>query len=388
MSAVPKLRFPEFDGGWIAKKLSSVAKVRGGFAFKSSDFSESGIPVVRISNLIAETGFVDVSFAVKHPEIKNAKNYIIQRGDILIALSGATTGKSCVYEESFTSYLNQRVGKFELISKSADYSFLRKLVFSDKFKGQLDSVLVAGAQPNIAPKDIENFEFAFPSLPEQQKIASFLSSLDKKIDLLRQKKDALELYKKGLMQKIFSQEIRFKQDDGSDFPDWEEVALGDVLDYEQPTKYIVNSTDYSSEHKTPVLTAGKSFILGFTDEDFGIFSENLPVIIFDDFATSSKFVDFPFKVKSSAMKILKTKRSGDKLSLIHEMIKEIRYTAENHQRHWISIFSAFNVQMPSQEEQQKIASLLSSLDAKIQKTSSQIEQMETFKKGLLQQMFV
>ena len=88
---------------------------------------------------------------------------------------------------------------------------------------------------------------------------------------------------------------------------WKEVKLGDVLDYEQPTKYIVKSTKYDDKFKTPVLTAGKSFLKGYTNETEGI-REDLPVIIFDDFTTASQFVTFPFKVKSSAMKILTTKR--------------------------------------------------------------------------------
>jgi len=86
---------------------------------------------------------------------------------------------------------------------------------------------------------------------------------------------------------------------------WNRIALGELLDYERPDKYIVSSEGYSDNYKTPVLTAGKTFILGYTNEDDGIY-KNIPVIIFDDFTTESKYVDFNFKVKSSAMKILKT----------------------------------------------------------------------------------
>ena len=100
-----------------------------------------------------------------------------------------------------------------------------------------------------------------------------------------------------MMQKIFNQEIRFKDDNGEDFGDWEEKSLGECLDYEQPTNYIVESTEYNNDYKTPVLTAGKTFILGYTNEENGVFqTDNLPVIIFDDFTTATQFVDFPFKV--------------------------------------------------------------------------------------------
>jgi type I restriction enzyme S subunit len=105
--------------------------------------------------------------------------------------------------------------------------------------------------------------------------------------------------------------LRFKEFGG----EWEEKKLKDCLDYLQPTKYLVSSTTYDDKYKTPVLTAGKTFILGFTDETNGIFKDNLPVIIFDDFTTATKFVDFPFKAKSSAMKILLAREKTNKNSV-------------------------------------------------------------------------
>ena len=146
-----------------------------------------------------------------------------------------------------------------------------------------------------------------PELEEQKKISNFLTDINQWINNLKKQKKELEKCKKGMMQKIFSQEIRFKDDNGKDFPEWEDKELGDLLEYEQPTNYIVKNTEYDDSDKTPVLTAGKSFILGYINETTGVFKDSLPVIIFDDFTTASQFVDFPFKVKSSAMKILKAK---------------------------------------------------------------------------------
>ena len=139
-----------------------------------------------------------------------------------------------------------------------------------------------------------------------------------------------------------------------DLPDgWTYVRLENVLNYEQPTEYIVESTDYRSEYKTPVLTAGKSFIIGYTNETVGIKSE-LPVIIFDDFTTDSKYVDFPFKVKSSAMKIL----TADKLLIdtkyAYYVMQTVECDHETHKRYWISEYGRTIIGLPPLNEQLKI----------------------------------
>lgn len=128
---------------------------------------------------------------------------------------------------------------------------------------------------------------------------------------------------------------------------WEMVKLEDVLDYEQPTNYIVESTKYSDEYDTPVLTAGKSFILGYTNERKGVFSaEKLPVIIFDDFTTATKLVDFPFKVKSSAMKILLAKKEKANTKFIFHIIQNIDFKPTQHKRFWISQYSQIKIPLP------------------------------------------
>ena len=243
----------------------------------------------------------------------------------------------------------------------------------------------------VNTRDVKNLKLSIPTLPEQQKIADFLGSVDEWLGNLREQKEKLESYKKGLMQKIFSQEIRFKADNGKDFPEWEEKRLGEVLDYEQPTKYIVNNTEYDDDHKTPVLTAGKSFILGYTNEVENIFNaSNQPVIIFDDFTTAKQFVDFPFKVKSSAMKILKNK--DNKIAdnrFVYGVMQRTRFAlGEEHKRFWISEYSKIKIGLPSLAEQQKIADFLTSIDNLINLKQQQIAQAEGWKKGLMQGLFM
>ena len=169
--------------------------------------------------------------------------------------------------------------------------------------------------------------------------------------------------------------------------EWEKRPLGDFLDYLQPTNYLVTSTLYDDEFKTPVLTAGKTFILGYTDETTGIFAENLPIIIFDDFTTAVQYVDFPFKAKSSAMKILLPKGDAS-IKFFYESIQNINYISGAHQRHWISIFSKIKVPVPKNYlEQQKIASCLSSLDELITAQKEKLELLKNHKKGLMQNLF-
>ena len=135
---------------------------------------------------------------------------------------------------------------------------------------------------------------------------------------------------------------------------WPAVALGDILDYEQPTKYIVNSVEYDDKYKTPVLTAGKTFILGHTNEKEGIFQKGLPVIIFDDFTTAIKLVDFPFKVKSSAMKILRAKRDMVDIKFTFYSMQRIAFMAGQHKRYWISEYSKIKITLPPLDVQKEI----------------------------------
>jgi len=147
---------------------------------------------------------------------------------------------------------------------------------------------------------------------------------------------------------------------------WEEKELGEVLDYEQPRKYIVNSKNYSSKYKTPVLTAGKTFILGNTNEKNNIFpTDKLPVIIFDDFTTAIQFVDFPFKVKSSAMKILHVKKDIANIRYLFHLMQTIKINHATHKRYWISEYSKIQIPLPPLSEQKKIVAKLESVLAKI-----------------------
>lgn len=161
--------------------------------------------------------------------------------------------------------------------------------------------------------------------------------------------------------------------------------LGELVGYEQPTKYIVHSTEYSNHFETPVLTAGQSFILGYTNEKFDIYpaSENDPVIIFDDFTTSFHWVDFPFKVKSSALKILRPKTKFANFKYIHYAMQCIGFVPGEHTRHWISKYSLFTIPVPPIEVQEEIVRILDSFSDYAAELQARKQQYEYYRNLLL-----
>ena len=166
---------------------------------------------------------------------------------------------------------------------------------------------------------------------------------------------------------------------------WISTELSNLLDYERPDLYIVESDNYKTEG-TPVLTANKSFILGYTDEKNNIYSR-VPVIIFDDFTTEKKYVDFSFKVKSSAIKVLKPK-GNNVLKFVFELMNTINFEAKEHKRYYISTYQKLFVYVPKDvREQQKIADCLFSIDELIDAESRKLSALEKYKKGLLKKLF-
>ena len=171
---------------------------------------------------------------------------------------------------------------------------------------------------------------------------------------------------------------------------WTEYELGELLSYEQPTPYIVESTDYSDKYKTPVLTAGKSFIIGYTNETTGIY-DKLPVIIFDDFTTSTQYVNFSFKVKSSAMKILTANTDLVLPKYIFWRMQLIEFDHSTHKRYWIQQYSKKRVKIPSIPEQKKIIAkieeLFSELDNNIETLQNTKQQLAVYRQAVLKEAF-
>ncbi len=382
---IPSLRFSDFKDNWEMKKLEDVAKFSKGKGISKADINEFGkTECIRYGELYTYYNEV-ISEAKSRTNIDVAKLVLSEINDVIIPASGETqidiATASCVIKSGVA------LGGDLNIIKTENNGVFLSYYLNNKKKLEIANLAQGISVVHLYSKQLATLQINFPSITEQNKIALFLTTVNDKLKQLKKKKELLEQYKKGVMQQIFSQELRFKNDKGINYTNWENKTLGDVLDYIQPTKYLVSSKEYSNKYKTPVLTAGKTFILGYTNETKNIFNENLPVIIFDDFTTATQFVDFPFKAKSSAMKILVAKDSVN-IKFIYETMQMLRYEIGGHERHWISKYSPLEFDLPCPEEQTKIANFLSSIDDKINAVNQQIEKTTTWKKGLLQKMFV
>lgn len=265
----------------------------------------------------------------------------------------------------------------------------------------LNTLVFGSGQPLITGTQLKELALPLPSKTEQTAIANALSDVDALISELEKLIAKKQAIKTATMQQLLTGRTRLPQfalrDDGApkgtkpselgEIPeDWEVVELGKLLAYEQPTNYLISHTKFLDEGLYPVLTAGKSFILGYTNEEHGVFT-NLPVIIFDDFTTDSKFVDFPFKAKSSAMKMLKPINKNTPLSLIYNLLNSVDYLVGDHKRHWIGEFQFLNVAIPSKEnEQTAIATILSDMDAEIQALEQRLGKTRQIKRGMMQEL--
>ena len=251
--------------------------------------------------------------------------------------------------------------------------------------------------PSLTKTSIEQIHFPLPPLTEQQRIVAEVEKWFALIDELEANKEDLKDYIKQVKSKVLDLAIHgklvpqapndepaiellkrinpnFKPCDTSHYENlpsgWCICLLEDIIDYEQPTQYIVASTDYNDEYKTPVLTAGKSFILGYTNESNGIYN-NLPTIIFDDFTTDSRLVDFPFKVKSSAMKILQVNK-GINIQYVAYFMSITRLAGNTHKRYWISEYSKIPIPIPPKEEQDRIVKIISEIENKLDSISAEL----------------
>lgn len=222
---------------------------------------------------------------------------------------------------------------------------------------------------------------------EQTKIDNIFSKLDKLIALQQRKLRYLKCLTKALRQQMFVKrehqqpQLRFAQFNRR----WNVCKIEELLDYKRPDKYIVKNTNYS-DSGTPVLTANKSFILGYSTEN-NIYNK-LPVIIFDDFTLENKFVDFPFLVKSSAIKILLAKKHFS-TRFIYELLQHTSFINEGHARHYISVVQKTKVSIPTKvEEQNKIADNFSKIEKLCKFQQNKIDELTSLKKSLLQKIFI
>ena len=334
---------------------------------------------VRATDLEQNTPLSDVKY-VDETSYKFLKKSSLYGGEVLIAKRG-DIGKVYLFKQK-TAFATLAPNLYLLKLNEQIYSsylyYYLKSINGQKALKDINASTSLGA---LYKEDVKNLCILYPPIAEQRAIAEALSDVDGLIAALDKKIAKKRLLKQGAMQQLLTGKKRLP-----DFTDkWKYVALEHLLEYEQPTKYLVQSTDYI-ESGTPVLTAGKTFILGYTAETKGIYT-NLPVIIFDDFTTDSKYVTMPFKAKSSAMKMLQLKDRRYNLRLVYELMQLIQFPLYDHQRYWISEYSKLQEYIPSDfEEQQAIATILSDMNKEIADLEAQRDKYRLLKSGMMQKL--
>jgi len=296
-------------------------------------------------------------FYVRSKTIYRSNRYLFDEESIVIPGEG---GIGDIFHYVNGKYdLHQRAYRIHFIDRLVDTKFAYHYL-SANFKKFILMKAVNATVTSIRKPMIQDFPFPLPPLPVQQEIVRIL---DKFTELTTQltaelkaeieaRKKQYEYYRDWLLSQ---EELNRLCPDGVEY-----VSIGNVVNYEQPSKYIVKSTDYSDEFSIPVLTAGQSFILGYTNEIDNIYkaSKENPVIIFDDFTGAFKWVDFPFKVKSSAIKMLTANSDIVTLRYIYHVMGNIGYSSDEHKRLWISIYSAIKIPVPPLPVQQEIVRIL------------------------------
>ena len=379
----------EIPENWVWTDIENIcSKIGSGSTPRGSNYSSKGIPFFRSQN-IYNNGLVyeDIKFISEDIHQTMIGTEVLPN-DLLLNITGGSLGRCAIVPANFQrGNVSQHVCIMRPILVVSEY--FHAFVLSSSFS---KSIKITGSGREGLPKyNLERIFFPLPPLTEQYRIVSEIEHWFALINQIEQDKLDLQEAIKQAKNKILNIAIHGKlvPQEPSDEPasellkrinpkaeitcdnahytqlpkGWAICRLEQITDYEQPTDYIVESTDYDTSYSTPVLTAGKSFIIGYTNETTGIYS-NLPCIIFDDFTTDSKLVNFPFKVKSSAMKILKVNQNVE-IDYVAIFMSITRLIGDTHKRYWISEYSKLEIPIPPQKEQKRIVFAVHSIFAKL-----------------------
>ena len=378
IAKVPNLRFPEFSEEWKEITLGDCSlSLDYGMNAAATNFDG-------INRYIRITDIDDISSKYKSdspvsPTGELEDKYLVKENDILFARTGASTGKSYLYKpDDGKLYFAGFLIRVKIDSNYYNANFIFNQTKTVSYNKWVKLMSMRSGQPGINSQEYASFKFGVPLKSEQNKIASFLSLIDERIQTQSKVIEELKLLKVTLRNKLFEQLVNEEN---------ELMLMKDILEYEQPVKYLVSNTDYFSDDSLiPVLTANKAFILGYTDENSGIYDKG-DCIIFDDFTMDLKYVDFPFKVKSSAIKILKPKPKVN-LRFVFEYLSFLNFQSNEHKRHYISEIEPMRIALPNTKMQDSIAIFLSLIDEKTEIEVSTLKLLTRQKRWLLQNLFI
>ena len=371
----------EIPDNWVWTTIEEIcSKIGSGSTPRGSNYSVKGIPFFRSQNVYNDRLVYDDIKYISEEVHQKMKGTEVLANDLLLNITGGSLGRCAVVPADFNcGNVSQHVCIMRSVLVEPEY--FHALVLSSYFT---KSMKITGSGREGLPKyNLEQMYFPLPPLTEQQRIVTEIEHWFALLDQIEKEKLDLQTIIKQTKSKVLDIAIHGKlvsQDPNEEpaikllkriNPDfapcdnghytqlpvgWCKCLLEDIVKYEQPQAYIVNSTDYNDSYLTPVLTAGKSFIIGYTNETEGIY-QNTPCIIFDDFTTDSKLVDFPFKVKSSAMKILKV-TDDIEIEYVAMFMSIKRLIGDTHKRYWISEYSKLCIPIPPKEEQKRIINIV------------------------------
>ena len=306
----------------------------------------------------------------------------IKEGDVLLNITGASIGRSAVAGTSVArGNVNQHVCEIRPDPDQLDSHFLNSYLLSAQGQRQIDSFQAGGNRQGLNYSQIRSFLIPHPSLTEQRAIVAALNDVNALLNsmnrLIAKKRDL----KKAAMQQLLTGQKRLPGFNAQ----WEVTLVRDLLAYERPDHYIVTSTVYSNHGDIPVLTGNKAFILGYTNETFGVCT-NLPAIVFDDFTTDSKFAEVPFKVKSSAIKLLRPRQERTSLRFLFETMRLVRFPVGEHKRYYISDYQNMRLLVPEYDEQLAVVSVLSDMDAEIAALEARRDKTRDLKQAMMQEL--
>ena len=363
---VPNLRFPEFQGEWEKCTLEDVINFST-TRVNSSELNKDNY--VSTENMLQD--YQGIVKAKSVPEDVNVVSFSC--GDILISNIRPYLKK--VWKATFNGGCSSDVFVLKA-NDNIESDYLHYVIANDKFINFVMSGAKGVKMPRGDKKQMETYSLSLPQIQEQHKIARLISLLDERIATQNKIIDELQSLIKGIRNDVFG---KLRKNIGFN------AVVGDVLDYEQPQLYIVEDTEYTNEG-TPVLTANKAFVLGYTLETDGIYDKG-DCIIFDDFTLDCKYVDFPFKVKSSAIKIL-TAKNKELLRYTFEFLKYLDLSTEEHKRHYIAETQNQEIILPTEQMVKTIAHIFSTLSLRMETAVKQRNVFEKQKQYLLRQMFI
>lgn len=410
MDCKPKLRFPEFSGEWEETQLNKLLSFKNGLNASKEKYGK-GMKFINVSDIL-NNDFLTYDNIEGSVEVSKEQfdNYLVTYGDVLFQRSSETR------EEVGTSnvYLDPEIdcvfGGFVIRGKKiAEYNpfFLKELLTTSSVRKEITSRSGGSTRYNIGQESLKIVEIKIPSIPEQEKISSFLSKVDSKIDLLEKKQEFWETYKKGIMQQIFSQKLRFKDENGEEYPDWEEKKLGDVGKFVSGCGF---SEKYQGLDNLPIKFFKVSDMNNIGNEKYMFYSNNTvsesimqmlkskPIkqlgIIFAKvgaaiFLERKRIARPPFMVDNNMMVLLCNKETN--LEFIYYFLKNIRISKYAQVGALPSItgrdLQTVKINVPVFDEQIKIANFFSAIDSKVNILNKELKIIKNFKKGLLQQMF-